>query len=87
MSASTASDPPPLSGRVIAIGRISGGMPMGPRTGRRPLIIHSIAPDARNIPIAKRIATRYGMMRTATLNPSFAPVTNSSYTATRLISP
>ena len=68
----------PLSGRVIAMGRISGGMAKGERIGRNPVMRKSIAPLARNIPIANRIATRYGMIRTATEKPSLAPSTKLS---------
>src|SRR6185295_16345241 len=40
-------------------------------------------PLATNTLIANRIATRYGLIITATLKPSFAPVTNDSYIGTR----
>ena len=39
---------------------------------------NSIAPEALNIPMATRIAMRYGIIRTAISKPSFAPSTNDS---------
>ena len=62
---------------MIAIGRISGGKPISAEHRVERLIRNSIAPLARNIAIANRIATRYGMIRTATRKPSLAPSTNS----------
>ena len=47
----------------------------------------SIAPDARNTPMATSMAMRYGMMRTAVANPSFAPSMNASYTFTFFLTP
>src|SRR5688572_13005014 len=55
--------------------------------GRSPFMIMSIAPDARNIAIANRIATRYGMIVTATPKPSLAPSMKTSYTRTPRASP
>lgn len=47
---------------------------------RIPSMIKSIAPEARNTPIPTKMATRYGMIVTAVLNPSLAPSMNVSYT-------
>src|SRR5258705_3331049 len=49
-----------------------------------PYLMSSNMPLATNILIARNIVTRYGMIITATPNPSFAPVTNDSYIGTRL---
>ena len=43
---------------MMAIGSTSGGKPMRPSTGARARARKSIAPLARNIAIANRIATR-----------------------------
>ena len=47
----------------------------------------SMAPDALKTPIATSIATRYGIILTAVVNPSFAPSTNASYTFTFFLMP
>src|SRR5437016_10838989 len=48
------------------------------RAGFSRFVSKSIPPEPRNMPMATSMATRYGMMRTAKLKPSFAPSTNSS---------
>jgi hypothetical protein len=78
MSATIAAEPEPVSGRRMAMGITSAGTPMSVVMGPRMVTKASMAPLARNIAIANRIATRYGMIRTATSNPSFAPPTNDS---------
>ena len=78
----TLAHPLPVSERRIASGTSSGGKPVGATSGRRPASRRSMAPEPRNMPIATRIPTRNGMMRTATSNPSFAPSMNTSYTLT-----
>ena len=70
--------PEPDSGRTSAMGRTSAGSPSGPVIGASTFARASIAPAPRKAPTAARIATRKGMMRTATLKPSFAPSTNAS---------
>ena len=47
----------------------------------------SIAPEARNTPMATSMAMRYGMMRTAVEKPSFAPSMKASYTFTFFLTP
>ncbi len=79
--------PDPDSGRTRAIGSTSAGRPTGPVIGASTLASASIAPAPRKAPTTARIATRKGMIRTATLNPSFAPSTNASYTFTPLTQP
>ena len=68
----------PDNERVIITGIESTGMDNLFNTGARQFDIQSIAPDALNIDIQTIIATRYGIMFTATLNPSFAPSTKAS---------
>ena len=63
---------------MSAIGSVSGGIPIRLVTGARTAISSSMAPLARKMPIATSIATRYGMIRIATLKPSLAPSTNTS---------
>ena len=48
-----------------------------------PFTRKSSAPEARKTPIATRMAMRYGMILTATENPSLAPSMNASYTLIR----
>ena len=72
------SAPEPEKGRTIAIGKTSGGSPKGPVTGPTTFARASIAPAPRKAPTAARMATRKGMMRMATVNPSFAPSTKAS---------
>jgi hypothetical protein len=59
-------------------GMNSVGSPNAVSALPRPLTIRSSVPDARNTPIATRIAMRYGMIRMATLKPSFAPSMKAS---------
>ena len=63
----------PDSDRISDEGRASAGKPTHEITGWRIQTSQSIAPLARNMPIATRIATRYGMIRTPIWNPSLAP--------------
>ena len=70
--------PEPDSGRSIAIGRASAGIPINAVAGAIQPMSRSRLPDARNIPTATRIATRYGIIRMATWNPSRAPSTSDS---------
>ena len=72
----------PLSGSTSTSGSRSGGKPSGVRMGASRLLSASMPPAPRNMPMATRIATREGMMRSETWKPSFAPSTNSSYTFT-----
>ncbi|HEY5505349.1 MAG TPA: hypothetical protein VIK28_09335, partial [Sedimentisphaerales bacterium] len=58
------SEPLPESGLKKAMGKASGGIPIKFVTGERIDVNTSIAPLARKTPMAKSIATRYGMMRT-----------------------
>ena len=73
-----ASEPLPESVRRMASGTRSAGNPVAVVNGRSALVSMSIAPEARNIPMATRIPTRKGMMRTATWKPSFAPSMKTS---------
>ena len=77
-------DPLPDNGRISAKGRFSGGNPIRVKTGERKLSNKSRAPEARNMPIATSIATRYGIILTEIVKPSFAPSTKVSYTFTFL---
>ena len=70
--------PLPDSGRTSAMGRTSPGMPIRRVTGLRMDISNSIAPEARNMRMATRMATRNGMMRTAMSNPCLAPSVTAS---------
>ena len=63
----------PESERISDEGSASGGNPVQPITGRMAQTRKSMAPLARNMPMATRMATRYGMMRTPIVNPSLAP--------------
>ena len=45
-------------------------------------MMKSMAPEALNIPMATSMATRKGIILTATPNPSLAPSINASYTFT-----
>jgi len=63
----------PDSDRIRDEGSASAGKPAHETTGVSIQTSQSMAPLARNIPIATRMATRYGMMRTPISNPSFAP--------------
>ena len=71
-------DPLPDNGLIIARGTFSGGKPIAFKKGDIREINSSIAPEALNIPMATRIAMRYGIIRTAISKPSFAPSTNDS---------
>ena len=74
----------PEKERMIAIGSTSLGRSIRFVSGAKISQSQSIAPEARNIPIAQSIAVRYGMIITAVENPSFAPVVNEVYTGTLL---
>ena len=76
------SDAPPEKDLMMACGRISDGHPIKLVTGSKIAHSQSIAPDARNIPIAHSIAVRYGIIITAVEKPSFAPSVNTEYTGT-----
>ena len=78
MSVNTPNVPLPLNGRMMAIGNSSGGKCTAFITGVSQCVSMSMPPEPRNIPMATRIATRFGMMRMMTWKPSFAPSTNSS---------
>src|SRR5574344_1699851 len=77
----------PDNERTIINGNTSTGTDNLFSIGDRILPHISIAPEALNIDIATSIATRYGMMFIATVNPSFAPSVNASYIGTFLINP
>jgi len=72
----------PLKGLTSTTGSKSAGNPTRFSTGASHCATIWMPPAARNIPTATRIATRYGIIRIATLKPSLAPSTNSSYTFT-----
>lgn len=82
--------PEPLSTFISptgTAGRKSVGSPSAATAAPMAPISRSISPAARNTAIATSIATRYGMMPTATPKPSFAPSTKASYTFTRRTAP
>src|SRR5438034_9866665 len=87
ISATNPRDPEPDNGLKIPTGRASAGIPILPVRGPANRTSKSSPPDARNIPTMTRMATRFGMIRTATLNPSLAPSTSDSYTLTPLAHP
>jgi len=60
------------------MGSASGGSPSGSVNGPMADVRYPSAPLARNMLTETRIATRYGMMRSATLNDSFAPEMKTS---------
>ena len=70
----------PDSGLVIIIGKVSVGIFNFVKRGFNKFDSISIAPDALKIENATINATKYGIIEIASLNPSFAPSTNSSYT-------
>ena len=66
---------------------MSAGMLKCARKGPKRLPAISMIPEALNIDIPTIMATRYGIMLTETLKPSFAPSVNTSYIGTFLIKP
>src|SRR5260370_23173005 len=81
-SVRTAVEPLPLNGRIKIIGSSAGGNRTQFRNGFRRSCKRVNAPESRNTAMATSIPTRYGMIFTAIEKPSFAPSTNSEYTAT-----
>ena len=77
----------PDSGLTIIIGIISAGILKWASNGANVSPANSIIPEALSIDIATIIATRYGIILTETLKPSFAPSVKTSYIGTFLISP
>ena len=68
----------PESERVSISGIMSVGMLKNVKTGASAVPIHSKTPDALSIEIPTIIATKYGIILIATLNPSFAPSVKTS---------
>ena len=87
MSEKTPKAAEPDSDLTIIIGIVSAGMLKWFNIGFKAFPAISIIPEALNIDIATMIATKYGIIFTATLKPSFAPSVNVSYNGTFFISP